>query len=515
MLDRDLSLICWNAQYRALLSLPDELARVGVPLNEIVSALLRRTLSPELVAPEVVAERCLRLAEHNETFRERLTESGRVIDLHSDRMPGGGVVLTFSDVTDSVRTAEELRQVNETLERRVMERTAELTKLNDELVKAKAEAEAANLSKTRFIAAASHDILQPLNAARLFTSSLAEREKKPQTVEYIRNVDASLEAVDDIITTLLDISKLDAGAVKPEPQTFALQELFDALEREFKPMAAEKGLTLTIVKTRALVRSDRKLTRRILQNLVSNAIKYTKKGRILMGCRRRDGQIVAEVHDTGLGIPPDKLKLVFREFERLGQDKGEEPGLGLGLSIVERLSKVLKHPVTVRSTVDVGSVFAVAMPHMRGVAEPQAAAATPARAPTRSLAGLTALVVDNEAAIVEGMTALLEGWGVTVEQAYSAAEAVHVAETARSPIDVILADYHIHREDGIVLIESLRSRLGGKVAAVLITAEQSKPVQDQAAAASIHYLRKPVKPAALRAILSQARSQRPEREAVV
>jgi Na+/proline symporter/signal transduction histidine kinase/ActR/RegA family two-component response regulator len=506
VLDNKYNLICWNAQYRILLGLPQELAQVGVPINEIILGLLQRTARREPLRQHDLEQRRNLLTDSMETFRERLVDSGLVVDVRSDRLPDGGIVITFTDMTESVRVADALQAANENLERRVIERTAELTKLNVELAKAKAEAEAANLSKTRFIAAASHDILQPLNAARLFTSSLVEREKRPRDAELVRNVDSSLEAVEEILSTLLDISRLDAGAIKPELQVFALQDILHVLAREFAPMARDKGLALTILPTTAQVRSDRKLLRRILQNLLSNAIKYTREGRVLMGVRHRGSQILVEVYDTGTGIPADKQKLIFREFERLGQDKGAEPGLGLGLSIVERMCKVLRHPIAVRSTPGRGTTFAVTLPMARGVVAAPVIEAAPLRA-SQHLKGLRVLVVDNERAIVEGMRALLEGWGIDVEQAFSAAEAIQIAETT-GPLDMILADYHIHREDGILLVESIRQRTGRKTPAVLITADRTKAVQDMAADAGIHYLRKPVRPAALRAALAQMQISR-------
>ncbi len=212
-----------------------------------------------------------------------------VIDIRSDHLPDGGRVTTYTDITASVAAEEALERANETLERRVKERTEALTAANIALGKAKAEAEEANVSKTRFLAAASHDILQPLNAARLYTSSLVERVSGREAAELARNADASLDAVEEILTALLDISRLDSGAMKPDVGSVSMNELFRQLAIEFGPAAKAKGLPLTFVPCSLSIRTDRRLMRRLLQNLISNAIKYTPSGRVLVGCRRRRG----------------------------------------------------------------------------------------------------------------------------------------------------------------------------------------------------------------------------------
>src|SRR5215213_2170814 len=297
-----------------------------------------------------------------EPYLERLPDRHMVIEVRSNRMPGSGLVITFSDVTPSFEAAEALERANATLEKRVRDRTEELTRLNSELAQAKSTAEDANISKTRFLAAASHDILQPLNAARLYAASLVERDRDAGDSLLAENIDASLDAVEEILTALLDISRLDTGAMKPQWSSFRIEELFRQLQREFEPFARERGLRLTFVTSSRTIRSDRRLLRRLLQNLVSNAIKYTPSGRVLVGARRRSGCLVLEVWDTGLGIPASKQKVVFREFQRLDQGAKVARGLGLGLSIVERIGRVLDHSVTLSSEPGRGSVFRVAVP---------------------------------------------------------------------------------------------------------------------------------------------------------
>ena len=501
VIDRDLKLICWNRQFCDLLHLPTELSRVGAPLDEILRAIADRVGVEDKKAERVVAERIGQLVYDCEPYQERLPNDGTVLDVRSTRMPNGGVVITFADVTDKVVAAEELKRVNESLERRVAERTAELVKLNSELERATADAEAANLGKTRFIAAASHDILQPLNAARLFTSSLVERQTRAGDDQLVRNVDASLEAVEEILGALLDISRLDAGAMKPEISSFGIDELLKALAVEFAPAARDKGVKLTVVPSRLTVRSDRKLLRRILQNLLSNAVKYAPEGRVLMGCRRRRDSLRIEVHDTGYGIPKHKLKAIFLEFERLGQGDGSAPGLGLGLSIVERIARVLDHDLKVKSEPGIGSVFSVAVPLS---SEAAGADAPPRRIPPRSsnVAGFTALVIDNEPAILEGMSTLLSQWKMNSLTARNGEEAAAALASSRWPVDVILADYHLEQDDGLIVIEQLRAQAARAVPALLITADRSRAIQDHAAAQGVAYMRKPVRPAALRATLS-------------
>ncbi len=314
-----------------------------------------------------IAERIAKYTSEIEPFLERFVERGLVIEVRANRMPDNGLVTTFTDITPSVKAAEALERANASLERRVRDRTKELTRLNTELEQAKAEADEANVSKTRFVAAASHDILQPLNAARLYVTSLIERQRTGEDADLVQNIDASLEAVEEIFAALLDISRLDTGAMKPEMTDFRIDELLQRLDVEFVPLAREKGLSLRFMPCSLTVRSDRRLLRRLLQNLVSNAIKYTTSGSVLIGCRRRGNKLRIDVYDTGIGIPHSKRRAVFKEFHRLDQGARVARGVGLGLSIVERIARVLDCEVALKSVVGSGSRFSVEVPRGKAV----------------------------------------------------------------------------------------------------------------------------------------------------
>ena len=365
--DKDQQLICWNRQFGDILDLPPSLIRVGIELPDMLRYNARRSEVPPDRLDEFVHQQLERYLSSNEPFRERFAEPGVAIEVRANRMPDGGIVTTFTDITASVEAAEALERSNETLERRVQERTEELTRLNAALARAKGEADAANISKTKFLAAASHDILQPLNAARLYVTSLTERQRDAANRPLIDNIDASLESVEEIFGALLDISRLDTGVLRPEFTSFHIDDLMRQIAVEFTPLAVSKRLELTFMPCAAVVRSDRRLLRRLIQNLVSNAIKYTPHGRVLVGCRRRGDTLRIDVYDTGLGIPAEKQRDIFIEFRRLDQGARIARGLGLGLSIVERVARVLGCAVELNSTPGRGSHFAVSVPLSRAV----------------------------------------------------------------------------------------------------------------------------------------------------
>jgi Na+/proline symporter/CheY-like chemotaxis protein len=505
--DRDLRLVCWNRQFGDMLDLPPEIVRIGIGIDDILRFNARAGLFGPGMVEEIVRERLGRYSQRNATFLERLAPRGVVMEVRVNAMPDHGAVVTFTDITPTVEAAEALERANETLEKRVRERTKALEHLNAQLALAKSEAEEANISKTRFLAAASHDILQPLNAARLYATSLVERAAEGEPGRLAQNVDASLEAVEEILAALLDISRLDAGAMKPEVAPFRIDDIFRQLELEFAPLARERGLDLTFVTCSASVRSDRRLLRRLLQNLVSNAIKYTPRGRVLVGARHRRGKLRIEVLDTGPGIPQGKQKLVFKEFQRLDQGAKAARGLGLGLSIVERLARVLDHPVDLSSTPPNGSRFAVEVPLAPAVPV-QIRPMAPSFAPSAALDGLTVLCIDNDPTILDGMETLLTGWGCRVVKAPGAASALGTLREARLAPDVLLIDYHLDEGDGIEAARNLRWKLGRTLPAVLITADRSKTVRDAARTTGMEVLNKPVRPAALRALLAQWRVAR-------
>lgn len=499
--DKDLRLTCWNRQYRLLFDLPDEMGQVGVTLAQILGHLGERgdiTGAEEIAALD-------RLTRFGEPWQLELRTSGRVLELRSNPMPDGGIVATYADITRRMQADLALKRVNETLEQRVARRTAELTQVNEELAQAQKIAEEANLGKTRFLAAVGHDILQPLNAARLYCSSLIEKAAAGGPLgEAAVNIESSLESVETILGAVLDISRLDAGAMKPEETLFSLDGLLQQIATDFQPMASAKGLRLRIVPSSVRVRTDRNLFRRLVQNLVSNSIKYTRKGTVLVGARRRGDLVEIQVIDTGIGIEADKLNTVFREFTRLDEGAREAEGLGLGLSIVDRIARVLHLEIRIFSDAGKGTRFSVLLPMAAGEVEQPAPREMAGPRPFSSLSGLEVLCIDNDARILEGMRLLLEGWGCKVAVC-SGMRAFLNARGRQTVPDIILADYHLDGENGLDAIDRLREIHGADTPAVLVTADRSTEVRAAAEARGVSVINKPVRPAVLRTLLSRLR----------
>ncbi len=504
--DNDLRLLTSNRAFRDIFDLPPELVQPGTTLESIVSFNAERGFYGEALGKEVVAERLRSYVYDTEPVRLRLPTRAMVIDIRSNHLPDGGRVTTYTDITDSVAAEEALASANETLEKRVKARTEELTRANLAFGRAKADAEEANLSKTRFLAAASHDILQPLNAARLYTASLVERISNEEDASLARNADASLDAVEEILTALLDISRLDSGSMKPDVNVVRVDEMFRQLAIEFGPMAKAKGLPLTFMPCSLSIRTDRRLLRRVLQNLISNAIKYTPSGRVLVGCRRRRGKVLIAVYDSGIGIPQNRQKQVFREFQRLDQGALIARGLGLGLSIVERIARVLDHPLTLSSLPGRGSIFALEIP-----VAPTLAFVAPQETTQHSpsaVSGLKILCIDNEPTILEGMRHLLEGWGCEVVTASGDRTSLVALKRLKIVPDAIIADYHLDRGNGLAALRAIRKSLKAPIKAILLTADRTAELRELAAQSDVQVFNKPLKPAALRAWLSQIGIQR-------
>ncbi|WP_144860157.1 PAS domain-containing hybrid sensor histidine kinase/response regulator [Mesorhizobium sp. J18] len=495
--DRDYRLICWNRRYRALFELPDEMGQVGVSLDQILDHLAKRG-DLELGTEAAVLNR---FTPSDTPWQIELVNSGRIIELRSNAMPDGGIVATYTDITARVEAETALKRLNETLEQRVSSRTAELMRVNEELALAQMLADEANLGKTRFLAAVGHDILQPLNAARLYCSALKEKLRGGGESNLIVNIESSLDSVDTILSAVLDISRLDTGAFKPNETTFRLDALLRQIGTDFQPLAASKNLDLRIVPSSLAVRTDRNLFRRLVQNLVSNAIKYTRKGRVLIGVRRRGDLVELQVFDTGIGIAENELNTVFREFTRLDDGMREAEGLGLGLSIVDRIARVLRREIQLQSRLGSGTRFSVILPVTEAIEAMRAEGIQPPVHGNMMLKGMSVLCIDNDPRILDGMRLLLAGWGCEVTTIAGSSDADALA-TAPS---LILADYHLDREDGLEAIARLRARFGSDIPAILITADRSNEVRRAAEKMGIPILNKPVRPAVLRTILTQQR----------
>ena len=497
--DRDYQLTNWNGQFRRLLDLPTQYGQFGLPLKSIANALYKNKQIDARMYDKFIEQ----ITQTKGEWQLPLKQTGRILELRSNPMPDGGLVVTYADITGRVEAREALEKSKESLEQRVRNRTAELTSVNDALAKAQQEAEKANIGKTRFLAATGHDISQPLNAARLYTSSLVERTEKTdhEHHEIAQKIDTALGSVETIIGAVLDISRLDAGALTANPTIFAMEPFLKQLRNDFLPIAKAKGLELIIMPSSTVVKTDRALFMRLIQNLVSNAIKYTAQGKVLVGIRKSGENLLFCVYDTGMGIPANKKKSIFVEFERLREGALVADGIGLGLSIVDRISRVLKLDIGLQSSLKRGTKFTVSLVPAKLETTGSSTATTHAFNTNNVLNGMHIACIDNEPTIIEGMNTLLSTWGAKVIATTNISDLINTCKNLDNAPDVIIADYHLENDNGMRAIKKIRKIYGKTIPAILITADRSTNIAEQAEVDNITLLNKPLKPGKLRALL--------------
>ena len=505
-------LIGWNSRYVELMDYPDGMVHVGESVADLIRYNAECGRFGDGDAQREVAKRLKYMREGSAYRYQSKFLDGKVIEIHGQPMPDGGFVTTYTDITEFKSAENALVEAKAMLEQRVADRTAEVEETMLALQEAKAEAEEANISKTRFVAAAAHDLLQPLNAAKLFAALLNEhrREMTDEQSTLVARVESGLLSVEDLLSALLDISRLDTAAPIPKREDFAVAELFTALDAQFSQTFEEQGLTLRFADSKLCAYSDPALLRRILQNFVSNARRYTRAGGVLVGCRRRGENIAIQVIDTGVGIADSDQKAVFEEFHRLSDGaESSKRGLGLGLAIVDRIARLLGHGISLRSVLGKGSCFEVLVP--RGdddCIRPERLAPTEQRAASQ-LGNQVVLCIDNEQEILDGMHGLLSKWGARPLIAGTLAEALTQLDEGGAIPSLLLIDYHL--DDGVTgleVIDALRDKAGVALPAAILTANYTTEVADLVRDAGHALLHKPIKPAALRALINRLLARR-------
>jgi Na+/proline symporter/signal transduction histidine kinase/CheY-like chemotaxis protein len=510
VVDKHLNLVAWNKRYADLYPYPDNLLAVGTPIEKLIRY---NASQGEFGTDNVDAEVEKRLAHLRSGMPHRFTRQrmdGRVIEMVGNPLPGGGFVTSFNDITGHVEIQQALEESNIDLEARIKKRTEEVHSINaelrleierrseaeKELIRARKAAEDANASKTRFLALASHDVLQPLNAAKLYVSALEEQELSESALAIIRKLNHSVTSSETLIGTLLDIARLDQGEMKPDIESIDVAALLSPLVDEMAMRAREKGLGFKALIRPCWVKADKTYLYRITQNLLSNAVKYTENGRVLFIIKPVKDTVYFKVIDTGIGISTDKRDSIFGDFFRANESK--EHGLGLGLGVVRRLSLQLNSDINVTSKIGKGSCFAFSL----AKAEPKLVSDVPMKTRNTTFTGMDVLCVDDQRENLDAMQTLLQKWGINVVLANNWDDALKVCETIQPQI--LLMDYqlsHDSQKNGLALIEEIRHRLNIVVPAALITATPDESLVTQCKAQGVNFLAKPLKPAKLRALL--------------
>ncbi|WP_394220840.1 PAS-domain containing protein [Alteromonas gracilis] len=526
VLDDKLQLLAWNDRYVELFSYPKGFLKAGMPVTEI----LKYNAERGLFSASSIEKRVSYMLKGTRHKHIRKQPDGKVIELNGAPLPGGGYVTTYSDITEYIAIQNELESAKQDLEARVALRTSELEE-------AKLQADKANESKTKFLAAAGHDLMQPFNAATLFASMLNKKTQGSELAELSEGVVNSLDNAQSLLTMLLEMTKLDSGVLTPKRSTFSVDEVLSSLVQEFRVIAKQKGIELRYVRTQIVVYSDKNLLRRVLQNLLSNAVRYTTKGCVLVGVRRCSSMESVKlcVYDTGSGIAPHQQRDIFSEFHQLqSNNKGE--GIGLGLTIVDKICRLLEHNIALNSSLDKGSCFSVAVPRAQQsecavenankdttnqttantAGSQHSETITPlhnvtyqlnssSSGPKQFLKGTRFLLLENDEQVAHAMCTLLKDWGAETTLIVSVTDASNVSA---QHFDVLIADYHLnYGETGFDAATKLSQLNISFTLKILVTANRSNEVREEAAKHQFSYLPKPVKPAALKRTLKQSLRQ--------
>ena len=511
VVDADMHLVAWNQRYIELLDYPANFVVAGKPIAQLLQFNAERGVINGENIDAMINRRIAHMRQGHSHHFQRLMPNGVVLEIRGQAMPGGGFVSTFSDITAHIEAEKSLQKANDNLEKRVEERTKAL-------VKAKAEADVANRSKSRFLAAASHDLMQPFNALTLFTSLLSEKTKGSELEVMTNNISDSLVAAEALLADLVEISKLDSGSHQVNKTLFPLTDLLTPLQQEFTIIAANKGIDFHFQASSCYLESDKNLLRRIIQNLLSNAFNYSRqqqnKSKVLCGIRRAGDFIRIEVWDNGLGIAKDKQQLIFKEFERLNPEQQEQSGLGLGLAICERIAFLLQTPISLRSTVGKGTCFSVKVPRLKNeklsvFLKTQFKSENNTQ-PMRNHKNQTEftekniLIIDNDPLVLKAMLALLESWHFKVFAARDLESTNQLFTNLSFKPALVIADYFLDGgKNGVDLVQQLQEQKHWKVPCIINSADPSEMVRQHTSDARFYFLRKPLKPLALRKLLRE------------
>ena len=501
--DSKFRLVGWNQRVSELLAIPTSRFQMGVNFDKLF-----RQLRKDFTLQDGIKLKDLYKWTRSKNGRSPLAFELRgggnsILSVSARDMPDGGFVISFTDVTSERQATKALHNANEMLEQRVASRTEELAAALD-------DAKRANASKSRFVAAASHDLLQPLSAAKLYIASLGrETGNDKATRQIAEKAESALASVEHILQALLDISKLDSGLASVQIAGVPLQVIFEQLSDSFKPVADAKGLDIRIVPSTAIVSSDATYLRRILQNLISNAIRYTDTGRVLVGVRKKARTARIEIWDTGIGIPREKQNDVFQEFMRLNADASAAEGMGLGLAIVERASKLLGHPLKLVSTEGRGTRFSVEVPLAPHTLEEDGATKSIYPEKFNDLQNLIVLLIENDPNLRNALTMTMEHWGVQVIDCPDRTEAVGILREIGVSPDVIVADYQLDNDElGIEVINEIRKEFGA-ISACIISAIRTSDLSASCAESGLEFIQKPIDAKRLMAFLKSSPLQQP------
>lgn len=499
VVDSELRLVAWNQGYKCMFCYPEAALYIGRPVADIIRFNAERGLfSGEDINTEI--EKRLAYLKQGSAYKyQRSHNDGRVFEMQGNPLPGGGFVTTYTDISEFVKQQKALKEANVSLEEKVATRTKALTQANHELSAAKLVAEQATVSKTRFFAAASHDLLQPFNAASLFCSLMNEKAQDTQLQALALNIKNSLGSAEELLSSILELTKLDSGAFKVQYSEFAVSSLLEPLCNDYAALAREKGLNFIVQTCDVRLVTDKALLRRVLRNLLSNAIRYTEQGEVRLKMQRHDEQVSFIIEDTGIGIAASDQQTIYQEFKQLGTKPNAE-GLGLGLAITKRICDLLKMPLMMGSELGKGTQFTLTLPCKAARISTALHSAEQGQGQETELGRLHIWLVDNDRNVLEALKQLLENWGCEIATATNLVELEQLKVTHKLP-QLLIVDYQL--DDGVTGLEVITQADLEALPAIVNTADHDESIRELVLDAGYPLLYKPVKAPALKRMIKR------------